>query len=90
MPAVGEIIGAERARRDWHRAYGSGGVVMKIVRICAVYKVRPVLLVVQTETGDVLELSLKELKEADYEFDDHAWKQLVEEYQVFYLSSPLR
>lgn len=59
---------------------------MKIVRICAVYREWPVHLVVQTDEGDFLELSLKEFKEADYEFDDHAWKQLVEDFRVFHHS----
>jgi hypothetical protein len=61
----------------------SGGMIVKIVRICAVYREWPVHLVVQTDEGDFLDLSLKELKEADYEFDEQAWKQLVEDYRVF-------
>ncbi len=56
---------------------------MKIVRICAVYKEWPVQLVVQTDTGEFLELSLKEVKEGDFEFEDTAWRQLVEDYRVF-------
>jgi hypothetical protein len=56
---------------------------MKIVHISAVYKEWPVHLVMQTNTDEFLELSLKELKEGDFEFDDNAWKQLVEDYRVF-------
>ncbi|RMF85124.1 MAG: hypothetical protein D6736_17910 [Nitrospinota bacterium] len=56
---------------------------MKIVKILAVYRDWPVLLVAQTETGKLLELSLKEMKESGYEFADSAWKQLVEDYKVF-------
>jgi hypothetical protein len=56
---------------------------MKIVYISAVYKEWPVHLVMQTDTDEFLELSLKELKEGDFEFDDNAWKQLVEDYRVF-------
>lgn len=56
---------------------------MRIVKIHAVYKDWPVMLVVQTETGKTFECSLKELKEDGYEFDDRVWKQLVEEYKVF-------
>jgi hypothetical protein len=56
---------------------------MKIVDISAVYREWPVQLVVQTDTEEFLELSLKELKEGDFELDDHAWKQLVEDYRVF-------
>lgn len=59
---------------------------MKIVRICAVYKEWPVYLVVQNDAGEFLEISLKELKENDYEFDDDAWKQLVEDFRVFHHS----
>lgn len=62
---------------------------MKIVSVCAVYKERPVHLVVETEAGDFLEMSLKDLEDADYEFDDHACKQLVEDYRVFHHSFPL-
>jgi hypothetical protein len=56
---------------------------MKIVEVCAVYREWPVFLVVQTDTEEFLELSLPELKEGDFEFDDQAWKQLVDEYRVF-------
>jgi hypothetical protein len=59
---------------------------VKIVRICAVYKEWPVYLVVQNDAGEFLEISLKELKENDYEFDDDAWKQLVEDFRVFHHS----
>lgn len=56
---------------------------MKVISICAVYRERPVQLVVQTEDGDFLETSLKELRDGDFEFDDKAWKQLVEDYRLF-------
>jgi hypothetical protein len=56
---------------------------MKIVQIHAVYKGWPVALVVQTETGEVLELSLTELNEFDGTIDEQLWKELVEEYKVF-------
>ena len=56
---------------------------MKIVHISAVYRELPIQLVVQTDADEFLELSLKELKEGDFEFDDNAWKQLVEDYRVF-------
>jgi len=59
---------------------------MRIVHIHAVYKSWPILLVVETETGEVLELSLNELKKTSDAFDEHAWKQLVEEYKVFQYS----
>jgi hypothetical protein len=56
---------------------------MKIVHIHAVYKGWPVALVVQTETGEVLEFSLKELQEFDGTVDESVWKKLIEEYNVF-------
>jgi hypothetical protein len=56
---------------------------MKIVNICAVYREWPVFLVVETDTEEFLELSLPELKEGDFEFDEQAWKQLVDEYKIF-------
>jgi hypothetical protein len=59
---------------------------MRIVHIHAVYKSWPILLVVETEAGEVLELSLNELKKTSDTFDEHAWQQLVEEYKVFQYS----
>ena len=56
---------------------------MKIVRIHAVYKGWPVALVVQTDTGEVLELSLSDLKEFEGTFEERLWKELVDEYKVF-------
>jgi hypothetical protein len=57
--------------------------MMKIVRIHAVYKGWPVALVVQTDTGEVLELSLSELKEIEGAVEERIWRELVEEYKVF-------
>jgi hypothetical protein len=57
--------------------------MMKIVRIHAVYKGWPVALVVQTEAGEVLELSLTELTEFDGTIAQELWKELAEEYKVF-------
>ncbi|HEY7496060.1 MAG TPA: hypothetical protein VIH59_33780 [Candidatus Tectomicrobia bacterium] len=59
---------------------------MRIVHIHAVYKSWPIMLVVQTETGEVLELSLNELQKTSDAFDEQVWKQLVEEYKVFQYS----
>jgi hypothetical protein len=56
---------------------------MKIIHISAVYREWPIQLVVQTDADEFLELSLTDLKEGDFEFDDNAWKQLVEDYRVF-------
>jgi hypothetical protein len=56
---------------------------MDIEKVLAVYRVSPLLLVVEAEEDIVLELSLRELKEAGYHLSDAAWKRLVEEYQIF-------
>jgi hypothetical protein len=57
---------------------------MKIVRVHAVYEGWPISLVVETDTLDLLELSLKELKEVEGTFDEHAWKQLMGDYKAFF------
>jgi hypothetical protein len=57
--------------------------MMKIVRIHAVYKGWPVALVVQTDTGEVLELSLSDLKEFEGTFEEQLWKELVDDYKIF-------
>lgn len=56
---------------------------MKIDRVLAVYKVSPLFLVVESEEGQLLELSLRDLKMAGYSFSDAAWKSLVEDYRIF-------
>jgi hypothetical protein len=61
---------------------------MKIIYIHAVYEGSPVSLVVETDTGAILELSLKELKEIEGSLEKYVWKQLTEDYKVFYTNSP--
>jgi hypothetical protein len=56
---------------------------MKIDRVLAVYKVSPLLLVVESDEGKLFEVSLKGLKNAGYTFSDAAWKSLVEDYRIF-------
>jgi hypothetical protein len=56
---------------------------MDIEKVLAVYRVSPLLLVVEAGEDIVLELSLRELKEAGYRLSDAAWKRLIEEYQIF-------
>jgi hypothetical protein len=56
---------------------------MKIVQIHAVYKGWPVALVVQTDTGEVLELSLSDLKKYEGPFEKQLWQELIDEYNVF-------
>ena len=56
---------------------------MKIAKVLAVYRVSPVLLVMEAEDGTVAELSLKELEEGGHRLSDVAWKDLLEKYQLF-------
>jgi hypothetical protein len=56
---------------------------MKIDKVLAVYKISPLLLVVESEEGKLFELSLKDLKVAGHVFSDAAWKSLVEDYRIF-------
>jgi hypothetical protein len=56
---------------------------MDIAKILAVYRMSPLLLVVETEDGTVGELSLKELKDGSHRLSDVAWKDLLEGYQLF-------
>jgi hypothetical protein len=56
---------------------------MDIAKVLAVYRLSPLLLVVEAEDGTVGELSLKELKEGSHRLSDVAWKDLLENYQIF-------
>jgi hypothetical protein len=56
---------------------------MQIAKVLAVYRVSPLLLVVEAEDGTVTELSLQELQEGGYRLSAVAWKDLVEKYQLF-------
>jgi hypothetical protein len=56
---------------------------MEITKVLAVYRVSPLLLVVETEDGRVVELPLKELKDGGHRLSDVAWKDLLEDYQLF-------
>lgn len=56
---------------------------MEMVKVLAVYRLSPLLLVVEAEDGTVVELSLKELKEGGHRLSDVAWKDLLEDYQLF-------
>jgi hypothetical protein len=55
---------------------------MKIAKVLAVYRVSPLLLVVEAEDGTVAELSLTELEEGGHRLSDVAWKDLLETYQL--------
>jgi hypothetical protein len=56
---------------------------MKIAKVLAVYRVSPLLLVVEAEEGTVMELSLKEIEDGGHRLSDVAWKDLLEKYQLF-------
>jgi hypothetical protein len=63
---------------------------MKIAKVLAVYRVSPLLLVVEAEDGTVVELSLKEIEEGGHRLSDVAWKDLLEKYQLFTCQTPPR
>lgn len=56
---------------------------MTIAKVLAVYKTSPIVLVVESAEGKVLELSLTDLHGATHRFSDGAWTSLIEEYQMF-------
>jgi hypothetical protein len=56
---------------------------MQMAKVLAVYRVSPLLLVMEAEDGTVVELSLKELQDGGHRLSAVAWKDLVEEYQLF-------
>ena len=56
---------------------------MTIAKVLAVYRVAPLLLVVEAEDGTVVELSLKELQDGGHRLSAVAWKDLLEGYQLF-------
>jgi hypothetical protein len=56
---------------------------MTIAKVLAVYKTSPLVLVVESTEGTVLELSLTDLHGADHRFSDGAWTSLIEDYQMF-------
>jgi hypothetical protein len=56
---------------------------MDINKVLAVYRPSPLLLVVESQEGELFELSLRELKHAGHSFSDAVWKSLIEDYQIF-------
>jgi hypothetical protein len=56
---------------------------MDIAKVLAVYRLSPLLLVVEAEDGTIRELSLKELNDGNHRLSDAAWKDLLEDYQIF-------
>jgi hypothetical protein len=56
---------------------------MTIAKVLAVYKTSPIVLVVESAEGTVLEVSLTDMHGAGHRFSDGAWTSLIEEYQMF-------
>ena len=56
---------------------------MQIANVLAVYRMSPVLLVVEADDGTVVELSLTAIEEGGHRLSDVAWKDLLEKYQLF-------
>jgi hypothetical protein len=56
---------------------------MTIAKVLAVYKTAPIVLVVESAEGTVLELSLTDMHGAGHRFSDSAWTSLIEDYQMF-------
>jgi hypothetical protein len=56
---------------------------MTIAKVLAVYKTSPLVLVVESAEGTVLELSLTDLHGAGHRLSDDACTSLVEDYQMF-------
>ena len=56
---------------------------MNIAKVLAVYRMSPLLLVVEAEDGTVMELSLKAIEDGAHRLSDVAWKDLLETYQLF-------
>ena len=56
---------------------------MTIATVLAVYKTAPIVLVVESAEGTVLELSLADLRGASHRLSDDACTSLIEEYRLF-------
>lgn len=56
---------------------------MTIEKVLAVYKTSPIVLIVESAEGTVLELSLTDLHGAGHRLSDDACTSLIEDYQMF-------
>jgi hypothetical protein len=56
---------------------------MTIAKVLAVYKTAPIVLIVESAEGTVLELSLTDLRGAGHRLSDTACTSLIEEYRLF-------
>ena len=63
---------------------------MQIATVLAVYRVSPLLLVMEAEDGTVVEVSLTEIEEGGHRLCDAAWKDLLHKYQLFTAPAPRR
>lgn len=56
---------------------------MTIEKVLAVYKTSPIVLVVESEEGTMLELSRTALHGTGHRLSDAAWTSLIEDYRMF-------
>jgi hypothetical protein len=63
---------------------------MTITNVLAVYRMSPLLLVMEAEDGTVRELSLQDIEEGRHRLSDVAWKDLLQKYQLFTSQAPRR
>jgi hypothetical protein len=56
---------------------------MTITKVLAVYRMSPLLLVMEAEDGTVVELSLQDIEDRRHRLSDVAWKDLLQTYQLF-------
>jgi hypothetical protein len=56
---------------------------MTIAKVLAVYKTAPLVLIVESAEGTVLELSLADLHGAGHRLSNDACTSLIEDYQLF-------
>jgi hypothetical protein len=63
---------------------------MNIDKVLAVYNMSPPMLVVESEEGELLELSLKAMNGPGICCRDTVWKRLIEDYRIFDCHHALR
>jgi hypothetical protein len=63
---------------------------MNIDKVLAVYNMSPPMLVVESEEGELLELSLKAMNGPGLSCRDTVWKRLIEDYRIFDCQHALR
>ena len=61
------------------------GTTVLMTGILAVYRSCPVMIVVETDEGVLLELSLNELADVYELLPPALWQQLVQHYQIFHV-----